>query len=80
MRGEVAEKDKGEEKVDQASTTMARDTIDNKEKQVTTDSDDFGQGPIDLSSFSPIQELKLVTLAQTKDSEDLLKSHSVDKN
>lgn len=75
----VARKEKGEEKDDQAPMTMARDTAAEKGKQIATDSDDFSQRPIDLSSLSPIQALKLVTLTQAKASEDLLKSHIVDK-
>ncbi|XP_059073325.1 uncharacterized protein LOC131874100 [Cryptomeria japonica] len=75
----VEGEEKGEEKSDQAPTTVARDTVIDKGKQIATDSDDFGQGPIDLSSLSLIQALKLATLTQVKTSEDLLKSHSVDK-
>lgn len=58
---------------------MARDTIADKGKQIATNSDDFGQGPIDLRSLSLIQALKLATLAQAKANGDLLKSHSKDK-
>lgn len=58
---------------------MARDTIVVKGKQVDTNSNDFGQGPIDMSSLSLIQGLKLATLTQAKASENLLKSHTKDK-
>lgn len=58
---------------------MARDTATDKGKQIATNSDDFGQGPIDLSSLSLIQALKLANLIQAKASEDSLKSHSTDK-
>lgn len=61
------------------TVTVARDTIADKGKQVITDSDNFSQGPIDLSSLSPIQEMKLATLAQAKANEDLLKFHTTDK-
>ncbi|XP_059075147.1 uncharacterized protein LOC131875135 [Cryptomeria japonica] len=61
VRAEVVENEKGEEKDDKDPVIVARDT--NKEKQVVTNLDDFTQGPIDLSSLSPIQALKLATLA-----------------
>lgn len=51
---------------------MARYIVTDKGIQITTNSDDFSQGPIDLSSLSLIQELKLETLTQAKASEDFL--------
>lgn len=58
---------------------VARDTVANKEKHIATNLDDFAEGPIDLSSLSLIQALKLATLVQAKASEDLLRSHTVNK-
>lgn len=55
----VARKEKGEEKEDQAPMTLASDTVVDKGKQVVADSNDFGSGPIHLSSLSLIQALKL---------------------
>ncbi|XP_059077885.1 uncharacterized protein LOC131876484 [Cryptomeria japonica] len=72
--------DKGEKEKDHALVTVARDVVLTKEKQVAIDSNDFGQGPIDLRSLSPIQELKLATLTQDKANEDFVKSHSSDKD
>ncbi|XP_059071295.1 uncharacterized protein LOC131865106 [Cryptomeria japonica] len=77
--GEVANKEKGKEKAYQALATMARDIDVVKGKQVAIDSDDFGQGLIDLSSLSPIQTLQLATVAQEKASEDFIESHSIDR-
>lgn len=73
------EKGKWEEKVNEALVTMERATVSNKGKQIVAN-DDFSHGPIDLSSLSPIQALKLATLAQAKAHEDMLKSHSEDKD
>lgn len=76
---EGVEKEKGEEKDDQDPVIVVRDIVVDKGKHSSTDSDDFSQGPIELSSLSSIQELKLANLALAKVSEDLLKSHIVDK-
>lgn len=70
-------KEKGEEKIDKASVIMARAT--DKGKQIDADEDEFSHGPIDLSTLSPIQALKLATLAQIKASEDLFMSASKEK-
>lgn len=75
----VSREEKGEGKAYQAPVNVARDIVPNKGKQVATYSDDFGQGPIYLSSLSPIQALKLETLTQAKASEDLLKFHFANK-
>lgn len=57
----------------------ARDTEESvKGKHVHVKDLEFIQGPINLASLSPIQELKLVALSQDKASEDLLKSHTND--
>ncbi|XP_059064936.1 uncharacterized protein LOC131856978 [Cryptomeria japonica] len=77
---EVAEKENGEKEVDHALEIVARDTSADKGKQIATNSDDFGQGPIDLSSLSFIQAINLETLTQAKASEDLLESHSTNKD
>lgn len=50
-----------------------------KGKQIITHIVDLTQGPIDLSSLSPIQALKLAALSQAKASEDLFKFHTKDK-
>lgn len=76
---EVTDKEKGEEKEHQALEIVARDTSVVKGKQVVVDLNDFGKGMIDLSPLSPIEALKLATLAQTKANEDSLKSHFADK-
>ncbi|XP_059066395.1 uncharacterized protein LOC131857709 [Cryptomeria japonica] len=73
------EKEKGEENVGEAPVTMSSSTVPDKGKRITANEDDFSHGPIDLSTMSPIQELELVTLAQIKASEDLLKYQSEDK-
>lgn len=57
---------------------IARVTISDKGNSIATN-DEFSHGPIDLSTLSPIQELKLATLAQIKASEDLLKSQLEDR-
>lgn len=55
--------------------TEGRDTEDPvKGKQIYIEDLKFSQGPINLASLSPIQELKLVALAQAKVSEDREKS------
>ncbi|XP_057866428.2 uncharacterized protein C13E7.07-like [Cryptomeria japonica] len=41
--------EKGEKEKDQAPTIVARDTGVDKGKQIATNSNDFGQGPIDIS-------------------------------
>ncbi|XP_059075131.1 uncharacterized protein LOC131875121 [Cryptomeria japonica] len=76
---EEGSKEKGEKKEDWALVVVVRDNVVDQGKQVATNSDDFGQGSTDLSSLSLIQALKLVALTQSKASEDLLKSHSIDK-
>lgn len=76
QRKEEKEKDGEKDK----QVPVARDTMTvDKGKQIITDTIDLTQGPIDLSSLSPIQALKLATLAQAKVREDLLKYHSEDK-
>lgn len=60
-----AKKEKGEEKIDKASVTMARAIVFDKGKNISTE-DEFSYGPIDLISLSPIQALKLATLAQAR--------------
>lgn len=47
-------------------------------KQIISDTN-LTKGPIDPNSLSPIEPLNLAALAQAKASEDLLKSHTEDK-
>lgn len=66
-------KEKGEEKTDKALITMTKAIIPNKGKHIADDKDNFSHCLVDLSTVSPLQALKLATLAQIKASLDLLK-------
>lgn len=58
--------------------TGEKHTMETMEGKKVIDDPEFIQGPIDLTSLSPIQKLKLASFAQEKASEDLLKSHTKD--
>lgn len=79
--GKIAEEKKVE--VKEEPTSEARDTVEDvkefleKDKQIFDDSV-LSQGPINLDSLSPIQKLKLASLAQAKAREEILKFHIED--
>ncbi|XP_059066371.1 uncharacterized protein LOC131857687 [Cryptomeria japonica] len=58
---------------------VARDTMESKKGMQKISNIDFIQGPINLNSLSLVQELKFVAITQAKASEDLLKSHTEEK-
>lgn len=74
----MEEKEKDERNIEQVS--MARDTTNFvKGKQIISDID-LIQGPININSLSLVQALKFSALAQAKTSEELLKTHTEDKD
>lgn len=61
-RNVKVEKEKGEEKPDKAPTTMIVTLVPDKGKKIVVE-DDIYNGQVDLSTLSPLQALKLATLA-----------------
>lgn len=77
----VAEKEKVEVKVEvdnEGKNTKSRDIVGTVKGKQIIDDPEFVQGPINLTSLSPIRKLQLASFAQAKASEDLLKSHTED--
>ncbi|XP_059067906.1 uncharacterized protein LOC131858627 [Cryptomeria japonica] len=72
-------KEKSEEQIVEPSTTMTKATVPDKGNKIVVE-DDLSHGVVDLSTLSPLQALKLATLALIKASEDLLKSVSEEKD
>lgn len=72
------EKDKSDEPTEKPLVAMIVANVSNKGKHIDVE-DDFSHGLVDLRTLSPIQALKLATQAQIKESKDLLKSQSKDK-
>lgn len=66
--------------VKQEMIPEARDTTKAVKGKQVVDDLEFVQGPINLKSLSSIHNLQLVSITQAKASEDLLRSHTKDKN
>lgn len=73
---EMGDKEKDEGKIEQVP--VAEDTMEYIKDKYRISDTNLIQGPINVNSLSPVKALKFATLAQAKDSEDLLKSHSED--